>query len=259
MKIGIIGGVGPYAGLDLNRKIYDNQKTNGRDQDYIDVILISNASDITDRTQYLKGEILINPAEGLFRSALQLEQMGVDVIAISCNTAHSIKIFNKVCELMSIAKCKAKLLNIVEETYNFLENNHFNIKKIGLLGTLGTYETKLYEDYFAKMNKFEFINPNLKGKNNCHDAIYNLEYGVKAHSNPISKKAKNIFENEIDKLKKIGVEAVILGCTEIPLAFTNKVSYKDVLLIDPSAILARALISNINKELLKDYSFIKRG
>ncbi|WP_428023028.1 aspartate/glutamate racemase family protein [Arcobacter sp.] len=257
MKIGIIGGVGPYAGLDLNRKIYDNQKTYGKDQDYIDVILISNASDITDRTGYLKNEVKVNPAEGLFRAALKLEQMGANVIAISCNTAHSPKIFDKVCELMNIAKCEAKLLNIVEETHKFLEKNYSNLDNIGFLGTLGTYETKLYENYFVKMNKFKFINPSERGKNNCHDAIYNTEYGVKAQSNPITKKAKKIFENEIVKLKNMGVEAVIMGCTEIPLAFNDKTVYKDVLLIDPSTILARALISNINENLLKDYTYSK--
>lgn len=254
MKIGIIGGVGPYAGLDLNKKVYDNQKTNGKDQDYIDVILVSNASDITDRTSYLKGEISINPAEGLFRSALKLEQMGADVIAISCNTAHSPKIFDKVCELMSIAKCKAKLLNIIEETHSFLKENYPNIKKLGLLATLGTYETKLYENYFLKMNKFVFINPSLEGKNNCHDAIYNLKYGVKTCPNPISTKAKSKFEEEITNLKKLGVEGIIMGCTEIPLAFEGKNSFNGVKLIDPSTILARALISNIDKSLLIDYN-----
>ena len=32
--IGIVGGVGPYAGLDLNQKIFDNTVTNGTDQDH---------------------------------------------------------------------------------------------------------------------------------------------------------------------------------------------------------------------------------
>jgi len=249
--IGIIGGVGPYAGLDLNKKIFDNMKTNGTDQDYLDVYLVSQASDITDRTLYLKNEISTNPAEGLFRAALKLEDIGAAVIAIPCNTAHSVKIFSRVKELMRLAGCKAKLLDIVEETHKFLEENYSDIKKIGLLGTLGTYETKLYENYFNKIGKFELVNPNMDGKNNVHNAIYNLEFGVKAVSSPVTPEAKELFEKEIDSFLDNKVESVILGCTEIPLAFDNENFYKEALLIDPTNILARALIRDSDERYLK--------
>lgn len=249
--IGIIGGVGPYAGLDLNKKIFDNMKTNGTDQDFLDVFLLSRSSDITDRTQYLAHKIEENPAEGLFRTALKLEEIGAAVMAIPCNTAHSYTIYNKVKELMNIAGCKATLLHIVEETHNFLETYHKDIKKIGLLGTLGTYETKLYENYFKQKGIFEIVIPNRLGQENCHNAIYDLEYGVKAFSSPITQKAKNAFEEEIVKFTKDGVEGVILGCTEIPLAFEEERYFSDALLIDPTDILARALIKTVDIEHLK--------
>ena len=249
--IGIIGGVGPYAGLDLNKKVFDNMQTNGTDQDYLDVYLVSQPSDITDRTLYLRNEESTNPAEGLFRAALKLNEIGAAVIAIPCNTAHSIKIFDRVKELMSLAGCKAKLLNIVEETHKFLEENHSNIKKIGLLGTMGTYDTKLYENYFNKMGKFELINPTSDGKNSVHNAIYDLNFGVKAVSSPVTREAKDLFKKEIDSFLENKVESVILGCTEIPLAFENETFYKKALLIDPTNILARALIKYSDEKYLK--------
>jgi len=249
--IGIIGGVGPYAGLDLNKKIFDNMKTNGTDQDYLDVYLVSQPSDITDRSTYLKTKEGANPAEGLFRAALKLNDMGAAVIAIPCNTAHSFVIFDRVKELMRLAGCKAKLLNIVEETHRFLEDHYPNMKKIGLLGTLGTYDTKLYEDYFNKMGKFELVNPNDEGKNSVHNAIYNLDFGVKANSSPVRKEAKELFEKEIDSFLIDDVQSVILGCTEIPLAFENERLYKQASLIDPTNILARALVKYSDETYLK--------
>jgi aspartate racemase len=249
--IGIVGGVGPYAGLDLNKKIFDNMKTNGTDQDYLDVYLVSQSSDITDRSTYLKTKEGANPAEGLFRAALKLNNLGAAVIAIPCNTAHSFTIFDRVKELMRLAGCKAKLLNIVEETHKFLEENHSNIEKIGLLGTLGTYDTKLYENYFNKMGKFELVNPSVDGKQNVHNAIYNLDFGVKAVSSPVTLEAKQLFEKEIDSFLDNKVQSVILGCTEIPLAFNNESFYKQASLIDPTNILARALIKYSNENYLK--------
>lgn len=250
--IGIVGGVGPYAGLDLNKKVFDNMKTNGTDQDFLDVFLLSRSSDIPDRTMYLENKIDTNPALGLFRSICKLEQIGASVIAIPCNTAHSPKIYNKVLELMDEKKCGAKLLHIVKETHIFLEKNFQKNDKIGLLGTLGTYKTKLYEDYFKQKGRFELINPSEDGKENSHKAIYSLDFGVKAFSSPVTKKAKTMFENEIDKLKSKGAKAVILGCTEIPLAFLEEQEYNDITLIDPTNILARALIREADIEHLKD-------
>ncbi|RPI41687.1 MAG: aspartate racemase, partial [Bacteroidetes bacterium] len=57
--IGIVGGMGPYAGLDLLRKIYDNTLA-GSDQEHLDTILISLSSRIPDRTEYLLGKENLN-------------------------------------------------------------------------------------------------------------------------------------------------------------------------------------------------------
>ncbi len=249
--IGIVGGVGPYAGLDLNKKVFDNLKTNGTDQDYIDVFLLSRSSDIPDRTAFIEKKIKKNPANGIFHTILKLESIGASVVAIPCNTAHSPIIYDKVKNLMKKHGCKVKLLHIVKETHRFIEENFSKGEKIGLLGTKGTYKTKLYENHFKKKGLFKLINPKKEYQKNVHEAIYDLSYGVKAFSNPVTKKAKDDFKKEIDRLKKKGVKAVILGCTEIPLAFENQKTYNGVTLIDPTNILARALIREADKKHLK--------
>jgi aspartate racemase len=51
-------------------------------------------------------------------------------------------------------------------------------------------------------------------------------------------------------LQKQGAEAIILGCTEIPLAIDNKVR-SNLIFIDPTNILARSLIRESYPNKLK--------
>ena len=53
--IGVLGGVGPYAGLDLMRKIFDQTEANC-DQEHLSVIQYSLSEHIIDRTRFLLGE-----------------------------------------------------------------------------------------------------------------------------------------------------------------------------------------------------------
>ena len=54
-KIGIVGGAGPYAGLDLAQKILHQTVANS-DQDYLPTLLISTPGLIEDRTNFLLGQ-----------------------------------------------------------------------------------------------------------------------------------------------------------------------------------------------------------
>ncbi len=54
-KIGIVGGAGPYAGLDCAQKILQETIAE-KDQDYLPTILVSTPETIGDRTKFLLGE-----------------------------------------------------------------------------------------------------------------------------------------------------------------------------------------------------------
>ena len=56
----------------------------------------------------------------------------------------------------------------------------------------------------------------------------------------------------IEALQAAGAEAIILGCTELPLAFTEPM-VAGLPLIDPTLILARALIREANPAKLKPF------
>ena len=93
--IGIVGGMGSYAGTDLLNKVFDNTLVNN-DQDHLDTVLLSMPSGIDDRTEFLIGKVKINPAFAIANVLFKLQNVGATVAGISCNTAHSKKIFNTV-------------------------------------------------------------------------------------------------------------------------------------------------------------------
>ena len=70
-KIGIVGGAGPYAGLDLAQKIL--QQTRAKiDQDYLPTISISTPDDSADRARFLLGKPTTTPARAIFRNLTEL-------------------------------------------------------------------------------------------------------------------------------------------------------------------------------------------
>lgn len=83
--IGILGGMGPAATIDLFTKIVKGTKVK-KDQDHLR-IMIDNNPKIPDRTLAIqrKGP---TPLTQLVRSAKILENAGADFIVIPCVTAH---------------------------------------------------------------------------------------------------------------------------------------------------------------------------
>ena len=75
-----------------------------------------------------------------------------------------------------------------------------------------------------------------------HDAIYNPEWGVKAVS-PVTPRAREAFLHYAGMLVDMGADAIILGCTEIPLALPE-MYLRGVPLVNPVLALARALVQH---------------
>ncbi|MBT4604099.1 aspartate/glutamate racemase family protein [archaeon] len=247
--IGIVGGVGPYAGTDLVEKIFDNTKAK-TDQEHLPVALLSFPKDISDRTSFLIGENKVNPADAIFKIISKLELIGASVVGIPCNTAHSPKIIDEIKKKLKKSKSKIKLIDMIVEVADYIQINHPNIKKIGLLSTIGTYKSKIYQNSLESKN-IKILIPDKKIRVDLIDkAIYNKDYGIKSKSNPITSIAKNKIIKATDSLQKKGAKAIILGCTELPLAFKNS-KKSDLILIDPTNILAKALIRETYPKKLK--------
>ena len=120
-KIGIVGGAGPYAGLDLAQKLLQ-QTIAKSDQDYLPTLLISTPELIDDRTGFLLGETGKNPAYAISNNLLDLEELGATVAGIACNTAHAPEIRNVFLEELKNSESNLKLLDMISETADFLRN-----------------------------------------------------------------------------------------------------------------------------------------
>jgi len=224
--IGILGGMGPEATIDLFYKIIKFTPAE-KDQDHLRIIIDNNPK-IPDRTAAIlgKGE---DPLPALKQTAQNLEKAGADFIIIPCNTAHYF--------LSSIQESvRIPVLNMIEETVKEIKRGIPLIKRVGLLASIGVYETEIYHQHFKKFN-IEVISPEEKDKEEVMKIIYTVKAGNL--SDVIKKDILKIAQKLIDK----GAEAIIAGCTEIPLIL--KEGDVSVPVIDPTQILARVTIQRV--------------
>jgi aspartate racemase len=243
--IGLVGGVGPYAGIDVNNKIFKNTIAS-TDQEHLDVFLLSRSQHINDRTRFLENiQEQKNPAEEIYRTIKMLYDIGARVIGIPCNTAHTLPIFSRIQELISKDELDIQLVNMIEEIYQFLKQYYNSVQKVGLLSTRGLAHPKLNIYSQILQNHYNFckiLTLSKERQEQLHDVIYNKEDGIKSQFHSMNKKSKEKIQKLIDKLKNKGAEAIISGCSEIPLILPTSSFESDCPLIDPNTILARALI-----------------
>lgn len=197
--IGIMGGMGPMATVDLMRKIILTTPAK-TDQEHIP-ILVDNAPQIPDRTRAILG-LGESPVAAMVKSAQKLEAGGADFIIIACNTAHYF--------LPEVApQIQIPVVSIVETTAAEISRRAY--KKVGLLATSGTVCTGLYQKALTAKG-ITCMTPSKDKQHLIDDMIYD---GVKANDTaypiePVSELLANMQQD--------GAEAFILGCTEVPVA-----------------------------------------
>ena len=139
--IGIVGGLGPFAHLDFERKLLEAaQRLVGaaRDQEYPEWIL-SSAPQTPDRT-LAREDKAQDPVPALLRSIRRLERgsadaPGADFVVIPCNAAHQF--------LPRLRQATAlPILDMIEEAALRVSDGAGRV--VGVLGTTGTLEARLY-------------------------------------------------------------------------------------------------------------------
>jgi aspartate racemase len=245
--IGIVGGVGPYAGLDMIKKLHDSVDVHS-DQDYPDVIMVSVPRVIPDRSRYILDPNQENPALGLIYCVEKLVQAGATHVGIPCNTAHAPIVMNQILASIALNGHQVQILNIVEETYTFAKE-HLGQGPIGLLATPGTYASRVYSELFESEDYFKILLPDDAERAAVFDSVYSKEFGIKTWSNPVHEMAVENLKRVSYSLRDRGADAIIMGCTEIPMALGRVKT--DFPLLDPALILARALIREVMPQRLK--------
>ena len=236
--LGIIGGMGPLATVNLFNKIVINTDAQN-DQEHIHM-LVDNNINIPDRTAFLLGTGE-DPTEELIKSAVRLEKRRRFLI-MPCNTAHH---FYEVIK----EKINIDFLNMIEETVKFIQTNHPNDKKIGLLSTDGTLKAKIYDLYFNKRD-IRVMSP----KKETQESIMDIIYGIKAGEKEV--KIDAIYD-AIKEFGARGIRVIVLGCTELSVVnemFKLEKSLADtentVHIVDAVDVIVRRAIEFAGKKVL---------
>ena len=248
--IGIVGGMGPLAGLDLQRKIIE-QTLAERDQEHLAVISLSQPAPLPDRTAYLLGETADNPAQAIADQLQRLAQAGATVAGLACNTAHAPPIFNVIRAQLETADFSLILLHMIEEVARHLQHHHPRVQGVGLLTTTGSYRTRLYPSVLAPMG-IDVLVPDESVQNELvHTAVYHPRHGIKTQGQATDQARQNLLA-AVAHLQTKGVETIVLGCTEMPLALPGR-HVGEVALVDSTLVLARALIREAAPDKLRPW------
>jgi aspartate racemase len=238
--IGIVGGMGPRAGIALYECITNNTPA-VTDQEHLSVILMSFPGNIVDRTLFLEGKVTVNPGFAIARAIDKLVVSGAEVIGVACNTSHSPEIFQAIAVEMDRFPYKPKLLHMPMEVCRHIDGIHPRISRIGVMATNGTYKCGLYRNLLEQRG-YIVVEPDPLFQNNViHRMIYDAESGIKANSNRITDDIRMLFDEAISYFRNYEVDAVVLGCTELSLVQGEGI-IDDMLIIDSTACFARALI-----------------
>jgi len=204
--IGLIGGMSWESSLEYYRIINEQVKEKLGGLHSAKNLMYSVDFDEIEKLQH-QGKwneltkIMINAAQNL-------EKGGADFVLICTNTMHKMAddVQNNI---------KIPLLHLADATAEIINSKGF--KKIGLLGTNFTMEEDFYKGRLIKKHGLDVIVPDKEDRQIIHNVIYQeLCLGN------IKKSSKDRYVEIIDKLVNDGAEAVILGCTEIPLLVKQK-------------------------------------
>jgi aspartate racemase len=246
--IGILSGMGPYAGLDLAQKIHTG--TDARtDQEHLSVTLASYPGWIPDRSTYLFDRSKPSPVPALAQITRRLEAAGASLVGIPCNTAHCPPIFDALSERLAEAGSDVRLIHMIEETARHLGAAFPQVERVGVLSSLAVHQLTLYKDVL-EANGFSVARPDDQTQREVvNEVIFNEDYGIKARSDPVAERARADLLRAAARLKDDGAEAIILGCTEFPLAVPEQRA-RGLPTVDPTRVLARALVREVAPERL---------
>lgn len=222
-KLGIIGGMGPWATSYIFEKII-NAIDADTDQDHIHTF-IDNNTEIPDRTKAIT-EGTTSPVTEINRSIEKLEQCGASVFILPCNTSHYFFESFK-CSKSSI------IINIIDVTVKAC----MNTDKSGtfcILATDGTIYSELYQKCFDSY-KLNYTVPD----KDFQQVIMDMIYKVIKNGSDLNRLdgLTEFFELQIKK----GVGYFVLGCTELSMLMLRP-AFKKYKMIDSSLELAKSSI-----------------
>jgi aspartate racemase len=222
--LGIFGGMGPEATADLYRKIIDLTPAE-KDQDHIPTLIYS-LPQVPERTESIRNKDLsILPY--IIGGVKRLEKAGASFIAIPCNTVHYY--YGQMAEAIHIP-----IIHMIRETVREVEAKQPGARRVGILATAGTLESGLYGTALEDRG-LEAIIPE---EDVVREKVMQAVFGIKSGQERMA--VEGLLADAGRHLADRGAEAIILGCTEIPLVFDP--ASVDVPVVDATLVLAERAV-----------------
>ena len=218
--VGVLGGMGPDATVDFMAKVIALTPAD-KDQDHIHMIVDQNPK-VPNRQDAIlaDGE---DPGPVMAEMAQRLETAGADFLVVPCNSAFGFA--GAVAGAVSIP-----LVSIVDVTVEACDG----ISTVGLLATDGCLQSHVYQDAFSAAG----ITAELPDKDELADlmALLNsIKAGYRGES--IARDMGALAAALVAR----GAQAIIAGCTEIPLVLDDHAL--DVPLISSTDVLAARTVA----------------
>ncbi|MEW6547611.1 MAG: amino acid racemase [Bacillota bacterium] len=222
--VGILGGMGPAATLDLLSKVLRHTPAT-RDQEHLRILVDINPK-VPDRVAAILegGE---DPGPVLVEMARGLERMGAGLLAIACNTAHYW--WQATQEAVGVP-----VLHMIRETVRYLEGLDPVPRTAGLLASNAVVRVGLYQEALRDAG-IEVVVPS----DPAQERVMRVIWGVKGGEDPGS--LQSLLRSVADEVVTRGAQCVIAGCTEIPIVLPF-VGNLGVPVVDATDVLARAIV-----------------
>jgi len=228
--IGMIGGIGPESTIDYYKRLLDG--TQKRNPGGPAPSIIINSIDLKKGLHLLGTNQLKELTEYIVPEVMRLHSAGADFGFLAANSPHIV--FDDIARRSPIP-----LVSIVEATCAEAKARGF--KKLGLFGTRFTMHGRFYPDVFIRAG-IELTVPTPDEQNYIHDKYINELIPGKF----LPRTREGLLAIARRMRDEEGIQALILGGTELPLILTDEsalgIPFLDTTQIHVNAIVEAAMV-----------------
>lgn len=224
--IGVLGGMGPLATVDFFNKVLKATSARG-DSDHVPMLIQSDPR-IAPRPEAILGEGR-SPLPELLAGRNRLIAAGAMALVMPCNTAHF-----WYPELLK--GCSVPFLSIVDASIKELAHLAEDGSKIGIIATRATLAAQIFDLTLVRLG-YTVVLPN----ESLMDRLVLPGIDMVKAGEPL--RGGQLIEQAVQTLLNNGARAVILACTETPLALDATGSQLRSHCVDTTEALARCCVA----------------
>jgi len=225
--LGLIGGTGPESTIDYYRLLTAQYREKA---DGASPLVIINSVDLKRMIAWMAADELDKVTDYLAGQFEKLQRAGVDFAALTANTPHIV--FDELQQRTSLP-----LVSIVEAACDRVKS--LGIKRVALFGTRYTMQAPFYPKVFSRTD-VRLVMPNEEEQAYIHE-----KYFGELLKDTFLPETRARFLAIADEMKaREGIEAVILGGTEIPLLLRAD-EHNGIQLLDTTRIHVDRLIEEM--------------